>query len=144
MKHLTFISTIRIKEIGFHVFKHDFSLVFYGKIYPRIKNELQVKQSMCHSKKFSFLWIERFIERVQKLSQLHEMIVTTISNKRYMTYYILTYLPMQMVEFKVKMILDENFQRKKSLNRSVNPPLIRKHSYIPFPKYNLLLILERF
>ena len=36
------------KKIGFYLIKHDFSLVVDENVYPHIKLELQVNQSLCH------------------------------------------------------------------------------------------------
>ena len=59
------------------------------------------------------------------------MNITTISKKRYMTYEFRHKQPMQMVEMKLNVILDENPHLINSLNRSVNHPLVREDSLFP-------------
>ena len=60
------------------------------------------------------------------------MNITTVSNKKHMTYEIYIEHPMEMVELKLNIINnDNNPQLMNAVDRSVNYPLIRKYSNIP-------------
>ena len=60
------------------------------------------------------------------------MNITTISKKRYMNYEHYIKQLMQMVELNLSMMISKNPRLIKALDRSINHPLIRKYSNIPF------------
>ena len=67
----------------------------------------------------------------EKVSHFSEMSNKTVSSIRYMTYELYIKRPMQMVDLKLNMIVDEHPQLINALNRSVNYPLFREISHIP-------------
>ena len=78
------------------------------------------------------LWIEFFIERRQMLSHTSETDFTTVSNKSQLTFELYIERPMQMVELKLIMIIEENDHIMNASDRTTSHPLIRKHSHMPF------------
>ena len=60
------------------------------------------------------------------------MCITTVSFIRYMTHEFCIKQPMQRIELKLNMVIDENPHLINALDRSVNHPSIRKYSSIPF------------
>ena len=74
--------------------------------------------------------MEYFIERGDKFSHIYVINITTISKKRYTTYEFYSKQPVQMVELKMNMIIDNNRHHRKALDRSVKHPLNTKYSHI--------------
>ena len=73
--------------------------------------------------------MEYSFERAHKVPYIGENNITTIRNKRHMTYEFYIKQPMETVELRLILILDENPQLITSLDRSANPTLnIRKYS----------------
>ena len=78
------------------------------------------------------LWIEYFIERRQMLSHTSETDFTTVSNNSQLTFELYIERPMQMVELKLIMIIEENDHIMNASDRTTSHPLIRKYSHMPF------------
>ena len=59
-------------------------------------------------KTFFFLWTENFTKKGHNSSHTSEKSITTMSNRKYMSYDVYIKEPWHMVEFKLNMISDEN------------------------------------
>ena len=129
MKYFTIIPPITIKNLIFY--KYDFRVVFDGEFYLHIKSELQNNLTTFNLKKFLLLWIEYCIEKAYKFSHLSEIIITTVSNKKNMTYEFYNKQPMKMIELNLDMIIESDPYLINALDRIVNYPLIRKYRNIP-------------
>ena len=75
------------------------------------------------------------------------MCITTVSFIRYMNYHFFIKRPMQMVEFKLNMILDANPHLMNVLDKNISYPLFNKYSYIFYLKpyfsfYNKFIFLQ--
>ena len=77
-------------------------------------------------------YINQFLEKEYIFSHIDEMNISTINDKRYMTYDHYIKSPMPAFEFKLNIILAGNPNLINSFNRSHIHPLIRKYSHIPF------------
>ena len=68
------------------------------------------------------------------------MNVVTVSIKIYMTHEFCIKQPMQLVELMLNRLFDFNRHLITALDRSVNQPLIRKHSYIVFNQKQFFIL----
>ena len=82
-------------------------------------------QSKTHLRKLLLLWTEYFIEGRHKFSQIYEMNITTIRNKKHMASELFVKQPMQMIELNLKKIIDDNPHLMNALDRGGNYPLVR-------------------
>ena len=73
------------KKFGFYLLKCVFKLVFLN-FTPQIKNYFHHNTTIISLKKYLLYWIEFFIERGCKFSQIIEMNITTINDKKNMTW----------------------------------------------------------
>ena len=120
------------KKINLYLVKYDSKLVFDKEIYPHIKSGLQNNLIIFYLKRCLLFWIEYFTERGHRFSHIYEMCITTVRNKLPMSCEFHITQPRQMVELKLKMIIDENPHLLNTLDRTVNHPLFRKNSQILF------------
>ena len=60
------------------------------------------------------------------------MCITSVSKKRHMTFELYSKEPMQMVEMKLNMIIDENPHLIKTLETNVNHAFFRNYSDVQF------------
>ena len=74
--------------------------------------------------------IDNFLQRGYIFSLIDEMNVSTINDKRYMTYDYYIQHPMPAVKLKLNIILAKNPHIINSLNRSHFRPLSRKYSHV--------------
>ena len=81
------------------------------------------------------LWIDLFSEKGQRFYHVYEMCNTTISNKIYTALEFYSKEPLQMVDLKMNMIIDDKPHFKNANERSVKHASIRKYSYAPFPNF---------
>ena len=112
--------TNRNKKFDLYLVRYDFQIFFDEEFYPRIQSEFQYNTKSFLLKRFLLNWIEYFSERGHKFSQIDEMNITTVSNKRYMNYEIYIKQLMQMVELNLNMIISKNPHVITSLDRSIN------------------------
>ena len=124
------------KNFDINLVEYDFNLVFDKEFNPYIKSEFQYNTTISHLKRFSLNWVEYFSERGHKFFHIYKMNFQTFSNKKYMTFECYIEQPMQMVEMNLNMIIAENPNLRNALDRSINHPLIRKNSNLPFNQTN--------
>ena len=79
---------------------------------------------------FLLYHIDNFIDKGYIFSHFDEMNITTIIDKKYMSYKYYIQYPMPMVGRRLNMIIAKKPHLIKSLNRSHTNPLLRKNSYI--------------
>ena len=92
------------KNEDFYPFKYEHNLSFDGEFHSHTKSKLQNNATIVQLKKFLIHWIDFFTEARHEYSQIYEMNITTVSNKRYMTYEYSIEQPMQLVELNLNMI----------------------------------------
>ena len=117
------------EKFNLYFVKIDIKLLFDKKISPHIICELEIKQTKLHLKRFSLNWIENFSGRGYKFSHLSEMCITTISNKKFMSFDIYHRRPRQRIELELNLIFDDNPQLKRNLNIINNFPSKCKFTY---------------
>ena len=116
------------QKFDLYVNKFDFILFFDIEFYPDVKPVFPNNTSTFPPKSILLNCFENFSERGFKISSISEMIDTTISNKRYMTYECYIKQPMQMVELNLNMIIFKSPHLIKALEGSISHHLIRKYS----------------
>ena len=120
------------KKKDFNLVKSDFEIAFDKEVYTHVKSEVLYNNNQFHLKRFSLNWIEYFCASGRRFSQMCEIKVTTLVNKRWMNYKYYIKQPMQMVEIILNMILSKNPYLLNVLDRSINHPIKRKHNTILF------------
>ena len=83
-------------------------------------------------KLYLLYWLNSFILKGHKFSQMTEMNIKTISDKRNMSFQYYIKNPMHMVERRLNMTISKKPHLINELDGIVSLPLIIKHSHIPF------------
>ena len=123
------------KKTHVYLIQCDFSLVFNNDFKPHIKTFYYQNSTFMNMKRLLLNWIDFFTERGHEFSHNNEMNTSTINDKLNMSYENYNKQPMQAVEIKLNVIIAENPNLKKSINRFHNHPLSRKYSHPPFNNY---------
>ena len=87
---------------------------------------------MINLKRYLLNRIEDLLEKGYIFSHVFEMIISTINDKKYMTYEYYIKQPMQAIELNLNLNLAKNPHLINSPNRSHIHPLIRNYSHIPY------------
>ena len=115
---------------------------FNGEFYPHNKSELRCNATIFQLRKFLLRWIENFSERGRRFFHIYEMNITIVSSKRYMTREFYVKHPMQTIELKMTMIIDDNPYLISILDRNINHIFIENIEIFNLIKPNI--ILKRF
>ena len=119
------------KIIETYLVKNDFTLVFNKECTPHFPSE---KQNLItfQLKSFLFFWIDHMTltEWRYKFFQVTEMCSTIVSSIRYISYEFYIERPMQLDDWNLIMINDENPRLMKALVTTGNHLSIRKNSVI--------------
>ena len=85
------------KKFHLYLAKGDFKLVLDGEFSPPNKSELRFIRSKFPLGKVLLLWIEYFIERVQKVSHIYGMNITTVGTKKDVSFDVCIKQPIRMI-----------------------------------------------
>ena len=106
------------------IFNNDFVIPIH------IETDCYNNTNLINLKRYLLYQIDNFLEKGDIFSHIDGMNITTVKDKRYMTYDCYITHPMSAIELKLNMIISKNPHLIKSLNRSHIHPLIRKYSHI--------------
>ena len=118
------------KNFHLYLIKCAFKFVSYN-FTPYSKTGFYRNTTFIKFKRYKFYWIEYFIKRT-KFFHFNERNISTINEKRILTYERCITKPMRSVKLELNMIMARNLHLMYSLSRCTNHPSNRKYSHIPF------------
>ena len=118
------------KKFDFYYIDCEFEILFENNYTANIEINYHYNTDYINIKSYFIFYIDSCELAGYKFKNTNHMIIKTISCKCNMSYKYYINHPMSMLERRINMIIAKNPQLINALDRTKNPPLIRKYSHI--------------